>query len=100
MSVAIEQFEQRAREIAVIDALREVIDPELGMNIVELALLRQIEFAGDGAEIKMVLTTPFCPYAGALVAQVKAAVESVVDGEVVVRLLAERWDPRDAGLEW
>ena len=51
-------------------------------------------------EIKMILTTPFCPYAGSMIAQVKEQVESVVEHDVKVTLLAERWDPRDAGLMW
>ena len=48
----------------------------------------------------MILTTPFCPYAGSMIAQVKEQIESVVEHDVKVTLLAERWDPRDAGLMW
>ena len=71
-----------------------------GMNVVELALIKQILLGPDSTEVKMILTTPFCPYAGAMIAQVKEQAESVVDHEVKVTLLAERWDPRDAGLMW
>jgi metal-sulfur cluster biosynthetic enzyme len=90
----------RATELAILDALRAVVDPEIGMNVVELALIRQIILGEDQTEIKMILTTPFCPYAGAMIQQVKEQVESVVENEVKVTLLAERWDPRDAGLMW
>jgi metal-sulfur cluster biosynthetic enzyme len=48
----------------------------------------------------MILTTPFCPYAGSMIAQVKEQAESALDHPVKVTLLAERWDPRDAGLMW
>ena len=82
------------------DALRSVVDPEIGMNVVELALIRQIIQAPELTEVKMILTTPFCPYAGSMIQQVKEAVESVVENEVKVTLLAERWDPKDAGLVW
>jgi metal-sulfur cluster biosynthetic enzyme len=92
--------QRRATELAILDALRAVVDPEIGMNVVELALIRQIIVAPDSTEIKMILTTPFCPYAGAMIAQVKEQAESVVDHPVRVTLLAERWDPRDAGLVW
>jgi len=92
--------EKRATELAVLDALRSVVDPEIGMNVVELALIRQIILGPDSAEIKMILTTPFCPYAGSMVAQVKEQAESVLEFPVKVTLLAERWDPRDAGLMW
>jgi metal-sulfur cluster biosynthetic enzyme len=90
----------RATELAILDALRTVVDPEIGMNVVELALIKQIILGDDLTEIKMVLTTPFCPYAGALIQQIEQAVEEVVEHQVKVTLLAERWDPRDAGLVW
>jgi metal-sulfur cluster biosynthetic enzyme len=90
----------RATELAILDALRAVVDPEIGMNVVELALIRQILLSPEQTEVKMILTTPFCPYAGAMIQQVKEQVETVVDNDVKVTLLAERWDPRDAGLVW
>ena len=91
---------RRATELAILDALRAVVDPEIGMNVVELALIKQIILGPESTEIKMILTTPFCPYAGSMIAQVKEQTESVVDHDVKVTLLAERWDPRDAGLMW
>ena len=90
----------RATELAILDALRTVVDPEIGMNVVELALIKQVILGKDETEIKMILTTPFCPYAGAMIQQVKEVTEEVVQHDVKVTLLAERWDPRDAGLMW
>jgi metal-sulfur cluster biosynthetic enzyme len=92
--------EARATELAILDGLRTVVDPEIGMNVVELALIKQIILGHEQTEIKMILTTPFCPYAGAMIQQVKEVTEEVVGHEVKVTLLAERWDPRDAGLMW
>jgi metal-sulfur cluster biosynthetic enzyme len=92
--------ERRARELALLDALRNVVDPEIGMNVVELALIKQVLLGETESEVKMILTTPFCPYAGSLIAQVREQAESVLDHPVKVTLLAERWDPRDAGLMW
>jgi metal-sulfur cluster biosynthetic enzyme len=92
--------ERRATELAILDALRAVVDPEIGMNVVELALIKQIVLGQNETEIKMILTTPFCPYAGSMIQQVQEQVESVVEHPVKVTLLAERWDPRDAGLMW
>jgi metal-sulfur cluster biosynthetic enzyme len=93
-------LERRSTELAVLDALRAVVDPEIGMNVVELALIKQIILGPGTLEIKMILTTPFCPYAGSMIQQVKEQAESVVEHDVKVTLLAERWDPRDAGLMW
>ena len=92
--------QRRATELAILDALRAVVDPEIGMNVVELALIKQIILGRDSTEVKMILTTPFCPYAGSMIQQVKDQAESVVDHDVKVTLLAQRWDPRDAGLMW
>jgi metal-sulfur cluster biosynthetic enzyme len=90
----------RARELAILDALRSVVDPEIGMNVVELALIRQVVLGDELTEVRMVMTTPFCPYAGSLMQQVKEAAEEVEEHDVKVTMLAERWDPRDAGLMW
>ncbi|HET9851432.1 MAG TPA: iron-sulfur cluster assembly protein [Candidatus Limnocylindrales bacterium] len=92
--------ERRATELAILDALRAVVDPEIGMNVVELALIKQIVLGPNETEVKMILTTPFCPYAGSMIQQVQEQAESVVEHPVKVTLLAERWDPRDAGLMW
>jgi metal-sulfur cluster biosynthetic enzyme len=90
----------RARELAILDALRSVVDPEIGLNVIELALIKQIVLGDELTEIRMILTTPFCPYAGSMIQQVKEAAEEAEGHEVKVTLLAERWDPRDAGLIW
>ena len=92
--------QKRATELAILDALRSVVDPEIGMNVVELALIRQVLVGETESEVKMILTTPFCPYAGSMLAQVKEAAESVLEHPVKVTLLAERWDPKDGGLAW
>jgi metal-sulfur cluster biosynthetic enzyme len=44
--------------------LHEVIDPELGVDIVELGLLREIVVDGDRASINFTVTTPACPLSG------------------------------------
>ena len=56
-------------------ALRDVYDPELGMSVMELGLIRKLDFEADLTEITMLLTTPFCPYGPALIEQVRRATE-------------------------
>jgi metal-sulfur cluster biosynthetic enzyme len=46
---------------ALKEALQEVIDPELGINIVDLGLVYDSRVSGDRVEIKMTMTTPACP---------------------------------------
>lgn len=50
-----------ADPIALREALREVIDPELGVNIVDLGLVYRAEPVGDVARILITTTTPACP---------------------------------------
>lgn len=77
---------------AVIDALRQVFDPEIPVNIYELGLVYEIfADAADVVGIRMTLTAPACPAAQFLPAEVKqrvAAVPGVSDVKVDVV-----WDP-------
>ena len=58
-------------EAAIVDALKTVYDPEIPVNIYELGLIYGIEVDREGrAEIRMTLTAPACPVAGALVEEV------------------------------
>jgi len=77
------------------DALKDVIDPELDINIVDLGLVYEIDVEDDRAEILMTLTTPGCPLHGVFDEMVRQEV-SAVDGinEVDVELTFEpRWSP-------
>ena len=81
------------RETALRDALREVVDPELGMSIVELGLIRQIDFQPDLTDLTMIMTTPFCPYGPALIEQTRRAAEKHLQGPVKITLGMEMWEP-------
>jgi metal-sulfur cluster biosynthetic enzyme len=58
-------------EGAVLDALREVMDPEAGLDIVTLGLVRRIVLDEDQVQVVMTLTTPGCPVAGRLFQEVE-----------------------------
>jgi metal-sulfur cluster biosynthetic enzyme len=83
------------REIAVRSALETVMDPEINLSVIDLGLIREIHFLEDPARthIKMMLTTPFCPYAPQLMADVKQATMSVVPQECEVEILPDAWSP-------
>jgi len=86
-----------ALESDILEALRKVLDPEIGTNVVDLGLIRKITRNGRGVEVRMVLTHSDCPLAGYLVEQVRRKTRSVVGDEPVeVMLVDEVWSWADA----
>jgi len=65
-------------EAAVLQALRAVIDPEIGLNIVDLGLIYDLGISAEGAvTIEMTLTTPGCPLQAVIDAAVHRTLEPV-----------------------
>jgi metal-sulfur cluster biosynthetic enzyme len=93
-----------SKEEDIKELLRTVIDPEIGLNVVELGLIRELDVANDETKITMILTTPFCPYGPAMIEQVRSTAAQGTEGEVVVELGTEMWDPsmmeEGAGGDW
>ncbi|MDF2495098.1 SUF system Fe-S cluster assembly protein [Sphingomonas sp.] len=77
---------------AVVDALKEIYDPEIPVNIYELGLIYNVEVTDDGhAAVTMTLTTPHCPVAESMPAEVELRVSSVPGIAIAdVNLV---WDP-------
>jgi metal-sulfur cluster biosynthetic enzyme len=77
---------------AVREALRQVDDPEAGMNIVELGLVYGIEVGADAVLIDLTMTTAACPMADMIAEQARDAVAAIMPAgtRVEVRLV---WDP-------
>ena len=77
-------------------ALQEVIDPELGVNIVDLGLVRRIGLDEGDVRITMVMTSPACPLRDYLQDLVESTVTSIVAGaqSVTVEIVDEPpWTP-------
>jgi len=75
------------------EALREVVDPEIGMNVIELGLIRNIEIYDDHAHLTMIMTTPFCPYAPQLLEQTRRTAQNYVRVPTTIEMSMEMWDP-------
>jgi FeS assembly SUF system protein len=77
---------------AVIDALKEIYDPEIPVNIYDLGLIYDVEITPEHhAMVKMTLTTPNCPVAESMPGEVELRVGSVPGvGHAEVELV---WDP-------
>lgn len=72
-------------EQIVTDALRQVMDPEIGCNLVDLGLIYDIAITGAKVRVTMTLTTPGCPMHESLCGGVQAALlnlEGVDEAEV------------------
>jgi len=89
--------EQAADETEIWNALRTVIDPEIGLDIVTLGLVYDInvtvapETIGERVRVTHTLTTPGCPMEGIITAGIRSAVGRVAGvGAVETNLV---WDP-------
>lgn len=66
----------RPDESAVWDALRTVLDPEVGENVVDLGLVYRVETRPGGVSVDITMTTPACPASGSIAAEAEAAIRS------------------------
>jgi metal-sulfur cluster biosynthetic enzyme len=93
-----------SKEQEILEALRSVIDPEIGLNVVELGLIREVDIDDENTKITMILTTPFCPYGPAMIEQVRNTASQVTTGDIEVEVGTELWDPsmmeEGAGGDW
>jgi metal-sulfur cluster biosynthetic enzyme len=76
----------------VTDAFREVVDPEIGLNIMQLGLIRDVQMDESGALVRMMLTTPFCPYGPAMLETTRQKAEGVLNVPTRMDLDMGMWD--------
>lgn len=81
---------------AVVDALKDIYDPEIPVNIYDLGLIYGVEILdGNHAKVTMTLTTPHCPVAESMPGEIElrvGAVPGIGDAEVVL-VWDPPWDP-------
>ncbi len=79
----------------IIEELKTVKDPELGLDIHTLGLIYDIKIGEDGIDILMTLTTPFCPYGDEIIQNVEKALKKF-GVEVRVDITFEpEWEPSE-----
>lgn len=81
---------REAMSYPIIEVLKDVIDPEYGLSVVDLGLIYGVEAGAEGTHVRMTLTTPNCPVAGWLVAEVEATVTRATRRPTHVELV---WEP-------
>ncbi|HLF82013.1 MAG TPA: metal-sulfur cluster assembly factor [Anaerolineales bacterium] len=86
------------------EALREVVDPELGLSVVALGLIRDLHIQDGTQHLKMIMTTPFCPYGPALLEATRSKAEQASGRDTTIEVGMDPWDPsmmeEGVGAEW
>ena len=84
-----------ADETQLIEALKQVIDPELMINIVDLGLVYEISQDERTANVEMTLTSPACPAGPQIIQQSKMALEQLddVDEAKIKLVMSPPWSP-------
>ena len=79
----------------VLEVLKNVIDPEIGLNIVDLGFIYKVDIKGENVKIEMTLTNPGCPMHSMFVHQVETALKSAFeDADVEIRMVFDTpWTP-------
>lgn len=82
-------------EIELLDALKEVIDPELMINIVDLGLIYDVSQEEGIVKVDMTLTSPSCPAGPQIIQQSKMALERLDDVEKaeIKLVMSPPWSP-------
>jgi metal-sulfur cluster biosynthetic enzyme len=76
----------------VLDALRHIVDPEVGMNIVDLGLVYTVEVGGGDVSVRLTMTTAACPLGESISEQARTAILRQVPGATSVNVELV-WDP-------
>lgn len=78
---------------ALEEGLSEITDPELGLDIIQLGLVRNVSITDDQAVVTMILTTPFCPYGPSMMESTRKKAETILKIDTKINYGAETWDP-------
>ena len=74
------------------EGFRTITDPEIGLNIVQLGLIRNVKIEPDSATIQVMLTTPFCPYGPSLLESTRQKAEEILAKQTIIDLDVGVWD--------
>ncbi len=72
--------------------LAEVVDPEIGLNVLQLGLIRKVEVEGEIVKLYVILTTHFCPYGPAMIETIRQKAQEAANKPVNIEMGMEMWD--------
>ena len=86
-----------AKKEDVIEVLKKVIDPEIGIDVWTLELIYNVDVEDEKVKIRMTFTTPMCPYGPMLVEEIKTKISELEKiKEVDVEITFEPpWEPSE-----
>jgi metal-sulfur cluster biosynthetic enzyme len=84
-----------ADEATLLETLKQVVDPELMVNIVDLGLVYEVEQLDGKVAVEMTLTSPACPVGPQIMQQAKTVLESLEDVEEaeIKLVMSPPWSP-------
>jgi metal-sulfur cluster biosynthetic enzyme len=74
------------------EGFREIVDPEIGLNIIQLGLIRNVKVEPESATIRVILTTPFCPYGPSMLETIRQKAEEILGRQSFIDLDVGVWD--------
>ena len=77
----------------ILEALKDVVDPELGINVVDLGLIYGLDLTDNVVTIDMTLTSAACPLTDVIEDQAHSALEDMVDGVKINWVWMPPWGP-------
>jgi len=80
----------------ILQALKEVIDPEIGINVVALGLVSIADRSADAIDVSLMMTSPTCPLSELMVENAKAALSRSFPQASSIRVALARdlkWSP-------
>ncbi len=82
-------------ELALLNALKQVVDPELFVNIVDLGLVYAVQEADHKVTVDMTLTSPACPAGPQIISQAKQALEAMpgIKEATIKLVMTPPWSP-------
>ncbi len=86
------------------ERLSKVIDPEIGMSVLQLGLIRKVSIENEITKIQMILTTPFCPYAPTMLEAARRGAQEALNQPATINMGTDPWDASmmedPAALDW
>lgn len=83
---------QASDQSQVYEALRTVLDPEVGVNVVDLGLVYAVDCDDQGVRVKMTMSTPACPLGESIIEDARAAIRNAVGDKVNIAIELV-WEP-------